>query len=280
MAEEQTPVAPAETPPVDTGVVQDAPPATETPEGTDFVDFKSLPPEVEARFRRIYRNMKEFEQSAQLLAEQNRQLDQRLRSFTSNQDVDRARDLLGDLRQQKIKALETANYAEVAKLDEQIAVLAPRIAESTLRHKAPPVATEPAAPKANGLSREEVQTVAEWASRTDANGNFLRPWALPNHPKHNETIRALTEISQEPEFKDVPIETILRETDKRMAGRRPPTNGTAVLASGSTRAPAATVATLTPAQKQAAEKMFMPTKLAKTPAEAHKLYADQLKMGV
>src|SRR3546814_16371180 len=64
--------------------VIEAPKEEAPPVGKQFINFKDLPPQVEARFKRIYGNLKEYERVAQETAKVNRALVDRLEQLENS----------------------------------------------------------------------------------------------------------------------------------------------------------------------------------------------------
>src|SRR3546814_16681384 len=85
--------------------VIEAPKEEAPPVGKQFIDFKDLPPQVEARFKRIYGNMKDYERVAQETAKVNRALVDRLEKLETS-DFQKQED---DLQARRQEARETGD---------------------------------------------------------------------------------------------------------------------------------------------------------------------------
>lgn len=220
------------------------------PTGTELVEFAD--PKVEARFKRVYANMKENERTIAELAEANRGLLARVESFEARTTQQTQTDQISALKTAKRAAYEAGDIDKVTEIDDKIIEL--RLAATVKPEKKPESQVKPAA-----LDPAFESKIVQWAYETDDTGDFLRPWAQPQHPKHNRALSIAKGVIEDPEFDGKPPETILAEVDRLMGApkaARPAATAAPVLGSNSSirQAPSARVS-LTPEQDRAARAM-------------------------
>lgn len=227
--------------------------ATETkPElkGTEFVEFDD--PKVEARYKRIYANMKEHERTIAELAEANRGLLARIEASEAKSTQQTQADQISALKTAKRAAYEAGDIDKVTEIDDKIIEL--RLAATVKPEKKPEPQVKPAA-----LDPAFESRIVQWAYETDDTGDFLRPWAQPQHPKHNRALSIAKGVIEDPEFEGKSPEVILAEVDRLMGApkaARPAATAAPVLGSNpSIRQAAATRVALTPEQERAARAM-------------------------
>lgn len=172
MAEEQV----AEQPP-ETGV-SDSEPKEEPKEG-GFVEFES--PEVEARFKRVYGHMKQYERVSSNLAAENAKLVERLDKVESGQAEKDVNDRLTVLVTEEKEAMESGDFEKATEVRNKITDL-------KVDAKVPVKKEEPKTD--SWLTPERERKIAEWSAATDDQGNLLRPWADPDHEDHQTAIAA------------------------------------------------------------------------------------------
>lgn len=210
-AADQTATEPApkpETPPEE--AAGDAAPAesTET-SGRDFVDFKE--PKDKARFDRIYGHMKEYERVNTQLIEDNKRLFDKLNQLDATANQSAVNSQLIKLREVKRAALEAGDHDRVMQVDEQIMDLK----ASAIKKPEPAKPTvEPASPQPAHPSAWEERFI-EWSAEVDDNGNFLRPWANPNHPEHLKAVSVASKLFEDERYRD-DFDGLLNEVETRM----------------------------------------------------------------
>jgi len=253
--------------------------------GTEFVD---LPPEVSARFKRIYGNMKGYERQIGMLAQQNQKLEAELTRLKSEASSKAQGEQVQALKGKLKTAMTTGDYDQMAEVTEEIAEIKAEQKKQAALAEAKP---KPQAPQPqSALSKEEVDSVAAWQGEKDDSGKPLRPWAVKGHPKHATAVRLIQTVAEDPDFADEPIEKILAEVDRMMGVQKAapvaePEAEEEAPAPKRSIAPPTGRAEMKPQREvptrlsndamRIAEKMFMGTPLAKTREEAHKLYARQ-----
>ena len=179
------------------------------PTGTELVEFKD--PKEEARFKRIYANMKEHERTVAELAKANRQLLERLESFETKTAQQTQTDQISALKAAKRTAYESGDIDKVTEIDD-------KIIELRLESAAKP-ARKPEAPSAPAAQLDPTfeSQIVKWAYETDdTTGDFLRPWAQPQHPKYNRALSIAKGVVEDPDFDGKSPDVILAEVDRLM----------------------------------------------------------------
>lgn len=250
------------------------------------VDFGS--PEANARFTEVYHGYRQNERRAKALATQNEQLMAKLTEIGGKvEKIEGAAqaDNIADLKAQLSAATERADARAVTELTDRL--VEARVAEA--KPKAPVlVPVEPAGD--GGLSRDEMSVFQSWVEQTDPNGVRYRPWAQEGHPKQRTVASIVASVLDDPEFDGQTMQVKLREADRRIVAVLVPRKAApaadktpTVLPGGTVKTPKGGDVTLTDDQKMVAERMFLNVKtlsgkvVAKTAAEAHTRYAQQLK---
>lgn len=235
--------------------------------GTKYVE---MPEEIEARFKRIYGNLKATQRDNEKLFSANQRLIERLDALEQGQAQRQATSQMGGLKDAYAQALATADYQRAADIQEQMLELKTAAKDVGVKVETPRQ-TEPDL----DLSKAEQSTVVAWGSQTDEDGQPLRPWASPDHGKFLKFQNALRTVTEDPDFAGSNIGSILSEVDRIMgaAGQQQRRAAAPVLNSSpeaSTRA--ARAAPLSDVEKRVAEKMFWNTRIAKTQEDAHNLF--------
>ena len=234
----------------------------EEKQGTDFVE---LTPEQEARFNRIYGNMKQYERvNAQLLRDQKvlLQKTERLQEKVDGVVQDSTEQRLASLRAEKTAAYEAGEIDRVVDIDEQIA--------QAREVKTPEPEPEP---EPEGLPAHIAVAIEHWSSEIGENGlDYIRPWAHPGHPKFNEVARIGQQVMDDPSFAST--QDVLDEIDKRMLATLPKKERTSPVLPGDLIASPkkSTPTKLSVDQKDAAHRLY--DKM--TPKEAEARYATAL----
>lgn len=245
--EAETPAAATEGAPATTAAPDPPKRNGAAPPGKDFAE---MTPEQQARFDRIYGQMKEYERiagrSAQALAELHRKLEAA--------EARQAQESLGkheaDLKAKIADANARGAYDEAADLTGKLA-----------QHEAakiiPKVAPQPAAaePAADALTREEYARVSEWAAEV-SDGDFVRPWARPGHPRQEQALTLANDLMAKPGWRVRGLDALLAEVDRRMApARSQQPSGAALSSDGRPAAKKGALPPLTPQEQRVAAKM-------------------------
>jgi len=212
MADESAPVTEITAESVQQTAAEQAAPATndEGGEGTHYIDFDKLPPEVHARFKRLYKHTKDSERRETLMAQELRRAHDAIEELRVNVTNDKKKDVLTDLKAQKVAALETGDYKRVTDIDERIGeVQAMRVQPKRVET---PRQAESAIPDEDGAAFEE------WSEETNSDGSVKRPWAAnTKHPMHEEAALIGASVFRSKKFADSSTEEKLAEIDRRMA---------------------------------------------------------------
>lgn len=245
--------------------------------GTKFVE---LPEEVEARFKRIYGNLKATQRDNEKLFAANQRLIDRLDQLEQAQAQRQTTGQMGDLKAAYANALATADYQRAADIQEQMLELKTAAKDAGVKIPDPVAQPQPTEPELD-LSQQETATVVAWGSATDDNGQPLRPWANPAHPKFQRFRASLQAVTNDPDFAGGSLATILGEVDRMMGAAAAPQRAAAPVLNS---APDASLkvqrnAPLSDAEKRAAVRMFQYTGVVKSEEEAHNLYRKNKSVG-
>ena len=175
------------------------------PDGTQSVVFT---PEQEARFKRIYGNMKQYERINNSLIEQNRILLERFEKL----ETDTKQKTWNELREEKRKALEAGEAGRVVDIDDKLAAL-----RETPKEKAPPPRT---APPPSVFSPEQEEEIRAWSSEITNDGNWRRPWAQPSHPLHMKFANLAAGVMNDPKFSSRGVKAVLDEANRLMSSQQ------------------------------------------------------------
>lgn len=222
------------------------------------------------RFNRLYRQVKAQDER---LMHQGKHLETVTNSLIQTRqqlEATKGQDAIAALRGQIKEAREAGEEDKVDRLREQLGevqaevALSKKIAAVT---PAKPQAKVAEAQPAVHLSPRDMAAIHKWSKETDAEGNYLRPYAAhEDHSQSEEAMLTLKELLQNEE--DLTIGEILDQVDKKF-GKAPKRQGQAQVASGDlTAAKVSEKPTLTRQQAEIAVKVF--PNLA--PAEARKKY--------
>lgn len=188
----------------------------------EFVKFQD--PATERRFKHVWKRFRGEERVSTQLAADNKALLERLETVEQNVAQTGANSATAELRSQKIQAFENGEWDRAAQIDEQMLDIKVAAASSNgvAANGSSKVHETPADP--GGLSSEDRTYVEHWQREKNDDGSQKRPWADPGHAYHARALRAITTISQDPEFEGAPLEDILVEADLMMGvtkGMRP-----------------------------------------------------------
>lgn len=232
------------------------PEKTETktePDGTDFVEFPD--PKLEARFRRIYGNMKSTERANEALREHLTQITKVAEENRAELAALKAGSSADQLKTEIVKAKERGDARAEVELTDRLGKL----------RQTPPPAPLPPPPMAEPLELHEARA---WESEVGADGNFLRPWAQPQHPDFAKAMSVTKTLVGDPAFGGDVLK-VLTEVDKRMGVKTTPAKRVpASVMSADMRPPRGDLPSLSADQVAIARKMGVDPKA----------YAQQLKL--
>ena len=178
------------------------------PDGTQSVVFT---PEQEARFKRIYGNMKQYERINNSLIEQNRILLEKFEKL----ETDTRQKTWNELREEKRKALEAREEGfagRVLDIDDKLAEL-----REAPKEKAPPART---APPPSVFSPEQEEDIRAWSSELTSDGNWRRPWAQPSHPLHMKFANLAAGVMNDPQYSSKGVRPVLDEANRLMSSQQ------------------------------------------------------------
>ena len=171
--------------------------------------FVEMDPQTEARFKRIYANMKQYERVTKEMGEQNRALLDKVNGLEQGK-VD---ETLRALRAQKQEALDNMDSARVAEIDEAMVDL-------KLAVKEEPAQAPQEQANDMGLTPQQEARLVSWATETNGDGEQIRPWAMPGHPYYGKLTNVAAAAMQDPNLAHYAaegnMEPILKEVDKLM----------------------------------------------------------------
>ncbi len=180
--------------------------------GTRFVEFEN--PEVEARFKRIYGHMKQYERAVDQMSKDNRALIEKVEKIEAGAASQAANDQLTILRGRKVKALQDADFEAVAKIDDQLLDMKVKTAPKTDQKPETPA---DGVDLSQWLTKDEENDIVTWAQEKDASGKFVREWATNlSHPKHVRGREIAVAVVSDPDFQGKPVSEILAEVDRLM----------------------------------------------------------------
>lgn len=167
----------------------------EVPDGKKPVDFAKiedpeLRAEIQARFRRVYGNMKQYERITKTLEADHKTLSEKLERLETAQVQDRTEQRIEGLKAQTQAAIAEGDIDKAQRLQDELSdFLKESIATVNKRPEPQPTETAYFSP--------EIQTaVIEWANELDENGDFKRAWAQPGHGKYNRAVEIADEVLQ------------------------------------------------------------------------------------
>jgi myosin heavy subunit len=200
--------------------------SSDRPEGWEQVDYEDLKAKagaetakvVEARIGRLWGQFKERDTLYKQLIEDQKVLVGRLDEM-SKTDKDRQGD---NVKAEIRKAAEEGRYDDLATLTEKLVKLN---SQERPAEKSPEKAkeTKPAIEVPDGseiMTSEEEAQLRVWAAETDANGQALRPWMNPAHPKHKAAVKTIEAVLVDPDFEGKTALDKMAETDRRMGVSR------------------------------------------------------------
>lgn len=223
-------------------------------DGKKFVDFTELPPEVEARFKRMYGHMKQYERVAQEHAKVNKALVERLEKLEEGDFQER----METIQEQQRQAWENGDYDKAQKLNDKL--IDYKLAQQGREEKGGPEVTAPNFQE-DPIPEEHMGKLSAWASETGRDGQPLRPWANPQHPQHRRALHAIQSAVLDPDLYDVEtgegFENVLKHVDGKMGRASSKPSPGAVLPGSGDTSPRQSARTprLTPEQIRAAEGM-------------------------
>ena len=137
-----------------------------------------LNPEQQKRFNRIYAQLKSQDTIQAEIIKQNRQLMDKLEQYETTGKTVEHKTELEKLKAVRRTMLMEGRLEEADQLDEQIYEL----------RQAKPKAKEPTVDQPVQLDPAIQNKVVSWANAVDADGEMLRPFMLPGHPKNKAAL--------------------------------------------------------------------------------------------
>jgi hypothetical protein len=248
--------------------------------GTQFVDFSQIPDKdlataIEKRFERMYANVKNLERKTQMserdrhaLFEANRRLVEEIENIKSAQTQRVAQDEISVIKAEINSALMAADYAKATDLTERLAEL-----KASKREDKPIPVAQPAAQEPIDLTPVEQRQIVAWQQAVDDDGQPVRPWAHPGHPKFQKMQALIAAATKDPDMEGAPLSDILSHVDGLMSGTGKARQASAAVLSPTGEVPKqARAIALSDTEKRVAEKMFLNTRVAKTAEDAHNLF--------
>lgn len=251
--------APAEAPETE----QPAPEGGEqsgTPEERGHVDFRTAPPElVEARFNRLYRQVKETEASKREMAQHLRALHDRLAELETGQRTERLSGQREKVTTDLRDAMEKGDTDRAIQLQRELVEIEVN-ARTTAPAKATPAPVETQQPPSGNeawVPPEELEAINAWAKeRPFARGGDYQKW----------TAAQVYDLYSDPEWEARPITDKLAEVDRRYKVKTRPAGASVLAPNGDQRPPQRKPNGLTGDEKKVAWMIF-PDK-SKADAEA------------
>lgn len=180
------------------------------PEGWEEVEFT---PEQQARFNRIYGQMKQKDKVIEQMATDQRKLFERLDNIETSQQERETGSQLDMLRTAEREALEVGDTTKAQELRDEITDLKIQSAQ--------PKPKEEPKPQVTGnefvneyLTPNRMTTLQAWVAETGDDGQPLRPWASEDHPHHKTAMRAAWAVIGDPSMEGSEIGEYLTEVDK------------------------------------------------------------------
>lgn len=228
------------------------------PTGYDQVDFqKDSREEIEARFHRLYGQMKQSQSMVDQMAVDQRALYEKMQNWEVAQAQTNTQSQMSQLQAQLQEAMDVGDAARSTAIIGQISQLSARAA-------IPQPTYTPQVQQEAPQDSPDVAKIREWSSSRDwtQEGHKDRPWAALQ----------LNDMYQSPEWSGQSVEAKLAEVERRYTElRQPPEQTVAPVldqGGGQRRRPGAKMANLNQDQKNIAVRMF-PEKEPKAAYEAY-----------
>lgn len=184
-------------------------------DGKEFVKFSS--PEEEARFKRIYGNMKQYERVVDQLTKDQKALIERLEKYENAKVQEKTDEEIAALKAEKREALSAGNFERVEEIDDEL--LERKLADK-IKVKPEPKAAPKTPEEINAeypwFTPERQNKYIAWARETTTDGELKRPWANPGHPLHQQVVENATYVINKPENINATDEEIMAQVDKLM----------------------------------------------------------------
>jgi len=245
-------------------------PDADRPKGWDQVDFQNDDrTAIEARFHRLYGQVKQQERVMDQMATDNRSLYERMQNWEVGQQQQNVQTRVGQLQASLQEAMDEGDAQRTAQLVREMTQLEAMSA-------APPPPAPPAPPQQAGDGEHpDVALIRNWAE--------ARPYAQEGHKDRAWVAFQLNDLYSNPEWANRPVQDKLTQIDsmygEMRGGAQPntPTPNAPVLGDGSggggRRRGRSQVDQLSEAQKTVAVHMFP----EKNPRDAYSAYARGLK---
>ena len=208
-------------------------------------------PEQQARFNRLYGQVKTQDTLIKKMAADNAKLVERLDNLdaaTAKREIDSR---LGELRTAEKEALESGDYDRASQVRDQMTEL--RVDAAKPKEVPKPQSTDPD----EWIDGDKEAAIAEFASETDEEGNPLRPWCAEDHPDRPMMLEFISDVIKG--NPDIEVEELLKKADrygKRLV-QKPVRTAAAVLSGNSdVRPQKRDKVSLSEDQKAVARKMY------------------------
>lgn len=204
---------PPETEQVEQGQEQAAPEGDESkPEGWEKVD---LSPEQQARFNRIYGQMKQKDKVIEQLSADQRKAFDRLEALESSHEERETGSQLDELRLVERAALDEGDIGKAQEVRDQITDLKIQSAQPKTAQEKKTETQVTGNDFVNEYLTPDRRTKLEaWVGEVGDDGQPLRPWAAEDHPHHKTAMRAAWAVIGDPSMEGSEIEDYLTEVDK------------------------------------------------------------------
>ena len=200
--------------------------------------------QVKDRLASLYRSQKETAQALNEARTLYSNMEKRLAEMEAGTRKAKAETELASIR----KGIEDSNakgdYKKASELTERLVDL-----KAATKPKESPRET----PR-DELSKENFNALIDWRDEVTDDGRFKRPWARPTHPRQQEAVMLLDQLTADPEYRAKGFLAMLQEVDRRMA---PKPKQESPVASGDTTVPRRAKTTeLSESQKRVATKLY------------------------
>ena len=231
-------------------------PAPENPSGYDQVDFATAPREqIEARFHRLYGQVKRQDQLIDQMVTDNRGLMERMQNWEVGQQQQGVASQMGRLQTQLQDAFDTGDSQAATAVTRQIAQLEARVTANQGQTK---LAQQPQPAADTQQEHPDVSVIRDWSGQ--------RAWSQEGHKDRTWAAFQLNELYQSPEWADRSVREKLGEVDRRYGelsgnGTAAPQRAAATQAqvldqTGSTKRRSSGKVSLSEAEKAVSVRMF------------------------
>ena len=229
------------------------------------VDFKTASPEViEARFNRMYRQVKESEARERERDRLLRDMHDRLAAQETGQRTERLGRQKAQVEADMSDAFEKGDSARAAKLQRELVELEIEArAPATVKSPAPVEQPQPSA-EAAWVPQDDMRAISEWSAKRDyAKGGEYQQW----------TAAQIYDLYAHPKWQGRTVQEKLAEVDRRYRAETQPATAQVLAPNANRRPPDPSKTKLSEAQRQVAYRIFPD----KTKAEAEAEYAKGVR---